>query len=159
MKQAAQQLKKLPVFLLICFLFYLPLSLAAGDVKIGGYRLSPFATLQSNYEASVDYSNDEDFDVHNFKVNFSVFKLTPSLSWELEYEYETDLPYGTVEIDVSWDNKGKAEADLDLKPIPENEKPLLDIVREPDNPMSMEELKILHTKEEEENKKKHQHQQ
>ena len=73
-----------------------------------------------------------------------------------EYEFEKDLPYGTVEIDVSWDNKGKGESDLDLKQIPEAEKPLLDIVQEPENPMSMEELKILHTKEEEDNKKREQ---
>jgi hypothetical protein len=100
---------------------------------------------------------DKEFKKEDFPSN--VRYLVPSTlnsAGTYEYEYETDLPYGTVECEVHWDNKGKAEAELDLKPIPEAELPLLDIAREPDNPMSMEELKILHAKEEEENKKREQ---
>ena len=53
---------------------------------------------------------EKEFKKENFPANARY--LVPSTinsSGAHEYEYETDLPYGTVEIEVSWDNKGKAE--------------------------------------------------
>jgi len=61
-----------------------------------------------------------------------------------------------VDIDITYDNKGRPEADLDLKNLPENENGFWYINKEPKNPMSMEELKVFHAKEEEENKKREQ---
>jgi len=53
-----------------------------------------------------------------------------------EYFREIELPYGTCTIDLMWDVKGKPEADLELKPLPEQEKGFVAIMQEP-VPMSM----------------------
>jgi len=39
-----------------------------------------------------------------------------------EYEQDFDYPYGTFDIELFWDIKGKSEEELELKPIPEEEK-------------------------------------
>jgi hypothetical protein len=45
-----------------------------------------------------------------------------------EYEYSMDLPYGKIECDYFYDNKGRPEDELDLKPFPEKEKDLLNTI-------------------------------
>lgn len=73
--------------------------------------------------------------------------------WEFEQEFE--YPYGTFEIEVKWDAKGKKEEELDLKELPDSEKEFLIILKEPE-PVSMEQLRQDHANEEEENKKREQ---
>jgi len=36
-----------------------------------------------------------------------------------EYEYELEYPYGTYDLEIMWDSKGKPIEELDLKPLPE----------------------------------------
>lgn len=36
-----------------------------------------------------------------------------------EYETEIDYPYGTYELEVMYETKGKPEEELELKPLPE----------------------------------------
>lgn len=60
-----------------------------------------------------------------------------------EYELEFELPYGTIDVDFMWDNKGKPEEEMELKPLPENEKDFYYWKQEP-VPISMEELRQMH---------------
>ena len=73
------------------------------------------------------------------------------------YEYETEIeyPYGTYTLDVMYDVKGKPEEELELKPLPDQEKEFMLVFQEP-VPMSMNEIRELHVKEEEENKRREQ---
>jgi len=73
--------------LIVCILSF-SLSLNAGDVKIGAYYVEQFAEVNQPQTAELDFTNDEAYDVNDFKVNYSVYKLTGYLTWELEYEYE-----------------------------------------------------------------------
>jgi hypothetical protein len=60
-----------------------------------------------------------------------------------EYEWIKEFPYGTFEIELMWDIKGKKNDDLDLKPLPEEEKEFQVVIYEPE-PLSLEELSLMH---------------
>ena len=73
-----------------------------------------------------------------------------------EYDFEIDYPYGTYEMEVMWDMKGKTtEEESDLKQLPDSEKKFLNFSQDPE-PISMEQLAEMHALEEEENKKREQ---
>ena len=75
-------------------------------------------------------------------------------NWEYESEYE--YPFGTFSIEVLFTPKGTKEGEeLDLKPLPDDEKVFCAITYEPE-PISMDELRNMHAAEEEENKKREQ---
>jgi hypothetical protein len=48
-----------------------------------------------------------------------------------EYEIDIDYPYGTFELEVMYDVKGKPEEELELKPLPDQEKDFLMVIQEP----------------------------
>ena len=48
-----------------------------------------------------------------------------------QYEEEFEYPYGTFDIDVKWDAKGKKKEELDLKELPDQEKDFLRITYDP----------------------------
>lgn len=73
-----------------------------------------------------------------------------------EYEHEFEVPYGTFDIEVKYGLKNKAPEDQDLKPIPEADMKFLMTDKCEPIPMSMDELRDLHAKEEEENRKREQ---
>ena len=72
-----------------------------------------------------------------------------------EYEADFEYPYGTFEIDIQYDVKGRPEEELELKPLPDEEKEFKMILFEPE-PISMDQLRQMHAIEEEENKKREQ---
>ena len=73
----------------------------------------------------------------------------------LEYKFEFEYPYGTFDIELMTDLKGKPEEELDLKPIPPDEEQWFVTSFQPE-PISMEDLRQIHAQEEEENKKREQ---
>lgn len=75
--------------------------------------------------------------------------------FEIEFEY----PYGTFSFEIKHCVKGKEESEIvddDLIKITEKQEEYMVGSVEPDNPISMEELRKIHAEEEEENKQREQ---
>ncbi len=73
---------------MIAFILSLSFSIHAGDVKIGGYIVGNFAQVGEPYEVDVNFTNNEDFDVLDFHVNYSICKIIGDLTYEVVYEYD-----------------------------------------------------------------------
>ncbi len=65
-------------------------ALFAGDVKIKGYIADRWAVANQPYKVEVTFNNDEAYDVYDFSVNYSIYKMTGPLDWELSYEYKKE---------------------------------------------------------------------
>lgn len=106
-----------------------------------------FPELETEFpNHATEFPSQQKFKIDEVQVEKDVF----------EYEHEFEVPYGTFEIEVKYGQKDKAPEDQDFKPLPEGDQKFLIADKCEPIPMSMDELRDLHAKEEEENRKREQ---
>ena len=122
-------------------------SLKRGKNEVWAFmKYKMFQDLECEFpNHAVEFPANQKFRIDEIQVEKDVY----------EYEHEFEVPYGTFDIEVKYGLRDKAPEDQDLKPIPEADMKFLIDKCEP-IPMSMDELRDLHAKEEEENRKREQ---
>lgn len=112
-----------------------------------------YAVIEYNmYDEMQGEFNKADYKVkENVKLDSDKFEISPT---DINYMYNAkfEYPYGDIRIELMYDTAGKAEDELDLKPLPEEEKNR-NISKDPE-PVSLAKLRQHHAEEEEENKRR-----
>ena len=93
-----------------------------------------------------DYKQKE-----NILLQSDKFEISPT---DVNYIYSAKLeyPYGDIELELMYDTAGKPPEELDLKPLPEDEKNW-SWTKDPE-PISLAKIRLNHAEEEEENKRR-----